>query len=71
MERKCVKNDDMIVSKHTRCWQVMQNMNICEHDYIITSNSLYLFNAVYEYYHALKSALNLTFQTGKQAKKQH
>lgn len=25
---------------------------------------------MYEYHHALKCALNLTFQTGKQAKKQ-
>ena len=37
---------------------VHASSNICEYDYVVTSNSLHLFNAVYQC-HALKCALNL------------
>jgi hypothetical protein len=45
------------------------NGNICEYDYVVISNSLHLFNAVYQC-HALKCALKLLNIAKRQASKQ-
>jgi hypothetical protein len=65
----CVQSDEMVVPTHNGCFIGHASSNICEYDYVVTCNSLHLFNAIYKC-HALKCALNLLNIPNRQASKQ-